>query len=154
MLSIWICNIMYHPLWQHWNKCIYQPQSLQNPSPIFDPKSSKIFLLVLPDFDGFSTLCIAKPWMLCIYYCTKSIKLHRLLLLDSGLCIAKPWMLCICYCIKSIKLSSAAFVGFRTVYSQAMDALHLPLYQFHQSPTIWVSFYCMLMKFWQIWDGF
>ena len=29
----------------------------------------------------------------------------------------------------------AAFVGFRTVYSQAMDALHLPLYQFHQNPT-------------------
>ena len=28
----------------------------------------------------------------------------------------------------------AAFVGFRTVYSQAMDALHLLLYQFHQTP--------------------
>ena len=39
----------------------------------------------------------------------------------------------------------AAFVGFRTVYSQAMDALHLVLYQFHQSPTIGVPFYCMLM---------
>ena len=36
--------------------------------------------------------------------CTKSIKLHRLLLLDSGLCIAKPWMLCICYYTNSIKL--------------------------------------------------
>ena len=35
----------------------------------------------------------------------------------------------------------AAFVGFRTVYSQAMDALHiLLLYQFHQSPTIGVPF--------------
>ena len=54
-------------------------------------------------FVGFSTtLCIAKPWMLCICHCTKSIKLHRLLLLDSGLCIAKPWMLCICYCTNSI----------------------------------------------------
>ena len=51
-----------------------------------------------------SGLCIAKPWMLCICYCTNSIKLHRLLLLDSGLCIAKPWMLCICYCTNSIKL--------------------------------------------------
>ena len=28
-----------------------------------------------------------------------------------------------------------------------MDALHLPLYQFHQSPTIGVPFYCMLMDF-------
>ena len=28
----------------------------------------------------------------------------------------------------------AAFVGFRTVYSQAMDALHLLLYQIHQTP--------------------
>ena len=51
-----------------------------------------------------SGLCIAKPWMLYICYCTKSIKLHRLLLLDSGLCIANPWMLCFCYCTKSIKL--------------------------------------------------
>ena len=34
----------------------------------------------------------------------KSIKYHWLLLLDSGLCIAKPWMLCICYCTNSIKL--------------------------------------------------
>ena len=36
--------------------------------------------------------------------CTKSTKLHRLLLLDSGLCIAKTWMLCICYCTNSIKV--------------------------------------------------
>ena len=43
--------------------------------------------------------------MLCICCCTNSIKLHRLLLLDSGLC-----------------------------YSQAMDALHLLLYQIHQTP--------------------
>ena len=28
----------------------------------------------------------------------------------------------------------AAFVGFRTVYSQAMDALHLLLYHIHQTP--------------------
>ena len=28
----------------------------------------------------------------------------------------------------------AAFVGFKTVYSQAMDALHLLLYQIHQTP--------------------
>ena len=42
----------------------------------------------------------------------------------------------------------AAFVGFRTVYSQAMvDALHLLLYQFHQSPTIVVPFYRTLMDF-------
>ena len=48
-------------------------------------------------------------------------------------------------CTKSIKLPPAAFVGFRTVYtySQAMDALHLLLYQFYQSPTIGVPFYCM-----------
>ena len=47
--------------------------------------------------------------------CTKSIKLHRLLLLDLGL-----------------------------YASQAMDALHLPLYQFHQRPTIGVPLYCIL----------
>ena len=28
-----------------------------------------------------------------------------------------------------------------------MDALHLLLYQFHQSPTIGVPFYCMMMDF-------
>ncbi len=39
----------------------------------------------------------------------------------------------------------AAFVGFRTVYSQAMDALHLLLYQFHQSPTIGGTFFTVLM---------
>ena len=41
----------------------------------------------------------------------------------------------------------ADFVRFRTVYSQAMDALHLLLYQFHQSPTVRVPFYCQLMYF-------
>ena len=41
----------------------------------------------------------------------------------------------------------AAFVGFRTVYSQAKDALHLLLYQIHQTPTIGIPFYCMLMDF-------
>ena len=54
--------------------------------------------------------------------------------IDSVLCIAKPWMLCICYCTNSIKLHRPAFVRFRTVYSQAMDALHLLLYQIHQTP--------------------
>ena len=40
----------------------------------------------------------------------------------------------------------AAFVGFRTVYSEAVDALHLLVYQFHQSPTNWgPTFYCRLM---------
>ena len=35
-------------------------------------------------------------------------------------------------CTKFIKLHRAAFVGFRTVYTQAMEALHnLLLYQFH-----------------------
>ena len=38
-------------------------------------------------FDGFRIVYIAKPWMLCICYCTNSIKLHPLLLLDSGLCV-------------------------------------------------------------------
>ena len=57
-----------------------------------------------------SGLCIAKPWMLCICYCTNSIKLHRLLLLDSGLCIAKPWMLCICYCTNSIKVQQLGYL--------------------------------------------
>ena len=33
------------------------------------------------------------------------------------------------------------------MYSQAMDALHLLLYQFHQSPTIGVPFYRKLMDF-------
>ena len=32
------------------------------------------------------------------------------------------------------QIPPAAFVGFRTVYSQAMDALHLLLYQIHQTP--------------------
>ena len=54
-------------------------------------------------------LCIAKPWMLCICYCTNSMKLHRLLLLDPGLCIAKPWMLCICYCTNSIKFQQLGY---------------------------------------------
>ena len=39
------------------------------------------------------------------------------------------------------------FVGFRTVYSQAMDALHLPLYQFHQSlTTVWLFNACRLIS--------
>ena len=75
--------------------------------------------------------------------CTKSIKLHRLLLLDSGLCIAKPWMLCICYCTKSIKLQRLLLLDSGLCTAKAMDALHLLLYQFHQSPTIGVPFYCM-----------
>ena len=99
-------------------------------------------------FCWIQVLCIAKPWMLCICYCTKSIKLHRLLLLDSGLCIAKPWMLCICYCTKSIKLHRAAFVGFRTVYSQAMDALHvLPI---PSESNHWYTFSLHVDGFWQI----
>ena len=74
-----------------------------------------------------NTACTCSP----VY---QIIQLHWLLLLDSGLCIAKPWMLCICCCTNSIQLHRAAFVGFRTVYSQAMDALHLLLYQIHQTP--------------------
>ena len=46
--------------------------------------------------------------------CTKSIKRHRLLLLDSGLCTAKSWMLCICQCTNSIKVQQLGylFTGF------------------------------------------
>ena len=53
-------------------------------------------------------------------------KIHTLILMDS------------------VIHSIAQCCGFRTVYmySQAMDALHLPLYQFHQSPTIGAPFYC------------
>ena len=36
---------------------------------------------------------------------------------------------------------------------QAKDALHLLRYQFHQSPTIGVPLYCMLMDFGGFWDG-
>ena len=79
--------------------------------------------------------------MLRICHCTKSIKVHRLLLLDSGLCIAKPWMLCICHCTNSIKVYRLLLLDSWTVYSQAMDALHLLLYQFHQSlPAAFVGF--------------
>ena len=45
--------------------------------------------------------------------CTKSVKLHRLLLLDLGLCIAKPWILCICYC--TLLLHVDEFGGFGMV---------------------------------------
>ena len=62
------------------------------------------------------------------------IKLHLLLLLDSVLCIAKPWMLCICYCTNSIKLHRLLLLDSGLCISQAMDALHLLLYQFHQTP--------------------
>ena len=50
------------------------------------PKSSKILLLVLPDTPQCSP---ANRGCTCSHnvYCTKPIKLHRLLLLDSGLCV-------------------------------------------------------------------
>ena len=79
--------------------------------------------------------------MLCICYCTKSIKLHRLLLLDSGLCYSQAMDALHFLLYQFHQTPPAAFVGFRTVYSQAMDALHLPLYHFHQSPTIGIPFY-------------
>ena len=80
-----------------------------------------IFLLVLPDFDGFST----PQYSPANRACSHVYQIHQ--------------------------TPPAAFVGFRTVSSQAMDALHLPLYQFHQSPTIGVPFYCMLMDFGGFW---
>ena len=101
--------------------------------------SIKIYLVLL-DVGEFSTQYSPDElsMMLCVPNPSNST---GCLWLDSGLCIAKPWMLCICYCTKSIKLHRLLVVGFRTVYSQAMDALHLLLYQFHQStPAAFVGF--------------
>ena len=95
-----------------------------------NPKSIKIHPLVLLDFGGFSIAQRIEH----VSMCTKSIKLHRLLLLDSGLCIAKPWMLCICYWTNSIKLHRLLLLDSGLCYSQAMNALHLLLDQFHQTP--------------------
>ena len=84
-----------------------------------NPKSSKSLLLVLPDFDGV----LHSESYVAMY--TKSIKLHQLLLLDSGLC------------------------------SQAMDILHLLLYQFkHSKSSNGGTFLLHFDGFWQIWDGF
>ena len=51
-----------------------------------------------------SVLHSIAQWIEHVAMCTKSIKFHRLLLLDSGLCIAKPWMICICHVTNSIKV--------------------------------------------------
>ena len=83
----------------------------------YPPKSSKILLLGLPGFDVFSTPQYGPANRACRHV----YQIHQ--------------------------TPPAALVGFRTVSSQAMDALHLLLYQFHQSPTIAVPFYCMLMGF-------
>ena len=134
-------------------------------------KSSKIHHLVLPGFDGFSTPQYSPANRAYVAMCTKSIKLHRLLLLDSVLQQYSPANRACSHvyqihqtppaafdgfstpqyspvnraCTHMYQMHQtppAAFVGFRTVYSQAMDALHLPQYQFHQSPAIGGPFYC------------
>ena len=90
----------------------------------YNPNSSKILLLVLPDFGGFST----PQYSPADRACSHVYLIH--LLLDSGLCIAKPWMLCIWYCTNSIEVQTIG-VPF---YCMLMDL-----------QTIGVPFYCMLM---------
>ena len=70
-------------------------------------KSIKLHWLL---FVGFSTPQYIAQRIEHVATCTKSIKLHRLLLLDSGLCTAKPWMLCICYCTNSIGVQQLGYL--------------------------------------------
>ena len=70
-------------------------------------KSIKLHRLLLLDSVLHSIAQRIEHVAMCI---AKSIKLHRLLLLDSGLCIAKPWMLCICYCTNSIKVQQLGYL--------------------------------------------
>ena len=79
--------------------------------------------------------------------CTKSIKLHRLLFVGFRTVYSQVIDALHLLLYQIHQTPPAAFVGFRTVYSQAMDALHLLLYQLHQSLTIGVPFYCVLMDF-------
>ena len=79
--------------------------------------------------------------MLCICYCTNSIKVYRLLLLDSATVYSQAMDALHLLLYQFNQSLPATFVGFRTVYSQAMDALHLLLYQFNQSlPATFVGF--------------
>ena len=71
--------------------------TLESISPNY-PKSSKILLLVLPDFDRFSAPQYSPVNIACSHVC----QIHQ--------------------------TPPAASVGFKTVYSQAMDALYLLLY--------------------------
>ena len=84
-------------------------------------------------FVGFRTV-YSQAMVLCICHCTKSIKLHRLFCWIQE-CVCRPAMDALHLLLYQFhQTPPAAFVGFWTVYSQAMDALHLPLYQIHQTP--------------------
>ena len=48
----------------------------------------------------------------------------------------------------------AAFVEFRTVCSQAMDALHFLLLPIPSKSNNWGTFLLYVDGFWWIWDGF
>ena len=143
--------------------------------------SSKILLLVLPDFDGFTTPQYSPANKACSHvyqihqtppaafvelrtvYSQAMDALHLLLYqfhqtplaafvgFRTVYSQAMDALHLLLYQIHQTPL--AAFVGFRTVYSQAMDALHL-LYHIHQIPTIRVSFLLHVDGFWTIWDGF
>ena len=103
-----------------------------------------------PRCDTPAGQCTAKPWMLCICYCTNSIKIQQLgylftarwwILEDLGWFLAKmPRELglnstgCFCWILDCVN-------------SQAMDALHLALYHFYQSPqTGW-----LFSAWWLLW---
>ena len=81
---------------------------------LYVPKHIQVeFMLILSNLDELSVSCrwfSSCQWLVGPAMCTKSIKHHRLLLLDSGLCIAKPWMLCICYCTNSIKVQQLGYL--------------------------------------------
>ena len=65
---------------------------------------------------------------------SKSTPWLCLMLVDSVLYVYSPANRACSHVYQIHQTPPAAFVGFRTVYSQAMDALHLLLYQFHQTP--------------------
>ena len=84
---------------------------------------------------------------------SKSFSWFCLILMDSVLHSIAQRIEYVATCTKSIKLPPAAFLGFRIVYSQAMDALHLLPYQFHQKSNNWDTFLLHVDGFRRIWDG-
>ena len=76
---------------------------------------------------------------------TKSTTWFCLILMDSVLHSIAQQIEHVSHVYQFHQIPPAVFVGFRMGSSQAMDALHLLLYQFHQSPTIGVLLYWMLM---------
>ena len=77
----------------------------------------------------------------------KSIIIHPLVLCDFDYTQYSPSNRACSPCVPNPSNSTGCFCWIQD-FSQAMDALHLLLYQFHPSPTIGVRFYCMLMAFW------